>query len=72
MNEIEHTNVELLKKKSYDLRIIIGRNSNNNQMNSDIYGVDIYYFYKIQKLLIEWVTSPRNDSLSDTICLLIL
>ena len=37
-----------------------------------MYGVTIKYYYMAQKLKISWVSSPRNDSLADSICLMIL
>lgn len=36
------------------------------------YGVTIKYYYTAMKLKIQWISSPRNDMLADSICLLIL
>ena len=38
----------------------------------DIEGIDLKYFEKAQMLQIEWVTSPKNDLVADSLSLLIL
>ena len=60
--------------KKFDLKLIIGRNPPPEGIvhPPECYGVEIYYFFKSQKLLLEWISSPRNDSLADSICLLIM
>ena len=55
------------KSSKYDLKLIIGRDGNSKQ-----YGVTIKYYYSAQKLKIQWISSPRNDMLADSVSLLIL
>lgn len=35
-------------------------------------GISLKYYYNAQKLKVEWTTSPQNDMLADSICLMIL
>ena len=65
------------RKASHDIKIVIGRTptQENEQADEDsisLTGITISYFYSQQKLLLQWISSPRNDSLCDSICLLIL
>ena len=71
MNEIGYKNGH---QKSHDLKIIVGRNPPPSGVvhTPNVYGIEIFYYYKSQKLVLEWVSSPRNDSLCDSICMLIL
>mmetsp|Transcript_11809 Transcript_11809/g.19953 ORF Transcript_11809/g.19953 Transcript_11809/m.19953 type:complete len:275 (-) Transcript_11809:10-834(-) len=55
---------------NYDLRILIGGRQGEGQ--HAVEGVTILYFYKAQKLELSWITSPRNDSLADSVALLVL
>jgi len=35
-------------------------------------GVVLKYFYSAQKIKVSWVSSPRNDMVADSVCLLIM
>ena len=66
-------------KKKCDLKLVIGRDNLSDQMrgkeaqaNPKLLGVTIKYYYMAQKVKISWISSPRNDSLADSICLMIL
>lgn len=55
------------KAKNYDLKIVVGQDGPKSQN-----GVSLKYYYDAQKLKVQWITSPKNDLLADSICLLIL
>ena len=61
-------------QKSFDLKLIVGRNPPPEGVvhPPNVYGIEIFYFYRSQKLLLEWISSPRNDSLCDSLCMLFL
>lgn len=71
MNELGH-NPE--HQKSHDLKLIVGRNPPPEGVvhPPNVYGIEIFYYYRSQKLVLEWISSPRNDSLCDSLCMLIM
>ncbi len=73
-DEIDAAMNEKNSKSKYDLKLIIGREEPFQKSNNTLkhYGVTIKYYYSAQKLKIQWISSPRNDMLADSISLLIL
>ena len=53
------------KGPKYDVKIMIDKTQAND-------GVSLKYYYSAQKLKVEWITSPQNDMLADSVCLMIL
>ena len=49
----------------YDLRIQVGQTKQDK-------GVVLKYFYSAAVIKVGWLASPANDSLADSICLLLL
>ena len=47
------------KNQKYDLLITVE-------------GISMKYYYNAQKIKMEWVTSPKNDMVADSICMLVM
>ena len=71
-DEVDATLAEksLEKKDSgkHDLKIMIG----SNALNQKEFCVELKYYYRAQKVKVEWTTSPKTDMIADSVCLLIL
>ena len=57
------------KTKKYDLKIKV---SSKLDATEDQHFLTLKYYYLAQKIKISWITSPTNDLMADSICLLIL
>jgi hypothetical protein len=59
----------LKKKKGYDLKIKV---SSKLDSTEDQHFLTLKYYYQAMKIKLSWLTSPKNDLMADSICLLIL
>lgn len=77
VDEISATHLEQFRKQlgesawperpKYDLKITV-----KSALAAQDKGVVLKYFYAAQKIKVSWLTTPRNDMVADSICLLIL
>eukprot|EP00356_Strombidium_inclinatum_P000596 CAMPEP_0170513018 /NCGR_PEP_ID=MMETSP0208-20121228/67169_1 /TAXON_ID=197538 /ORGANISM="Strombidium inclinatum, Strain S3" /LENGTH=209 /DNA_ID=CAMNT_0010796705 /DNA_START=1704 /DNA_END=2330 /DNA_ORIENTATION=+ len=63
---------DLPVKAPYDLLIRVGGTAKEMAGDKQDDCIEIRYFYHPQKLQVDWLTSPRNDMLADSLCLLVL
>lgn len=72
-DEIKATMIEsgvgMQKTKKYDLKI---RVSNKLAASEPQQFITLKYFYSAQRIKLSWLTSPSNDLVADSVCLLLL
>ena len=57
----------LFNQPKYDLKITV-----QSAPEAQDKGVVLKYFYSAQRIKVSWLTTPRNDMVADSVCLLIL
>ena len=59
-DEFEENQTEAAKNKKYDIKFIVEGQ------------IEVLYFRKKELLQVQWLTSPKNDLIADSLCLLVL
>jgi hypothetical protein len=62
------------KKKKYDMKILVKSHIdlNQNPKIDKVNTMTLKYYYSAQMMKVSWITTPKNDLVADSICLLIL
>ena len=55
-----------------DVKLNIGSPNDKHELHFQVEEVNLFYFEKAQMLQLEWLTSPKNDLVADSLSLLIL